>query len=130
MNCRPRAVWSRAWRTLSNFFTTVGCHSNQSIAMYAIDSLKQLSMKFLDKGEMKGFQFQSAFLRPFELVMQRSSNANVRELVLCVMENVVLARVAAGRARSRGARDSGDAHARQTGAGVRPVTAVPDAITI
>ena len=42
MDIRPRAVWSRAWSTLSKFFTAVGCHANQGIAMFAIDSLKQV----------------------------------------------------------------------------------------
>jgi brefeldin A-inhibited guanine nucleotide-exchange protein len=49
MDARPRVVWAKVWDALSKFFARVGCHPNHSIAMYAIDSLKQLSLKFLEK---------------------------------------------------------------------------------
>ena len=49
MDARPRVVWAKVWDVLSKFFARVGCHPNHSIAMYAIDSLKQLSLKFLEK---------------------------------------------------------------------------------
>ena len=32
----------------------------------AVDSLRQLSLKFLAKEELKAFTFQRAFLKPFE----------------------------------------------------------------
>ena len=34
-----------------------------------IDSLRQLSMKFLERGEFSNFRFQKEFLRPFEHTM-------------------------------------------------------------
>ena len=89
MNCRPRAVWTRAWRTLSKFFTTVGCHSNDGIAMYAIDSLKQLSMKFLEKDELRSFQFQHMFLQPFDVIIRETPSAEIRDLVLRVVDNMI-----------------------------------------
>lgn len=49
MDARPRVVWAGVWDILSKFFAKVGCHSNKSVAMFAIDSLKQLSLKFLEK---------------------------------------------------------------------------------
>jgi Sec7-like guanine-nucleotide exchange factor len=49
MDKRPRVVWARVWDVLSKFFARVGCHPNHGIAMFAIDSLKQLSLKFLEK---------------------------------------------------------------------------------
>ena len=49
MDARPRVVWAKVWDVLSKFFARVGCHRNHSIAMFAIDSLKQLSLKFLEK---------------------------------------------------------------------------------
>lgn len=33
--------------------------------MYAVDSLRQLSTKFLEKGELLNFAFQRDFLKPF-----------------------------------------------------------------
>lgn len=46
---RVRLVWARIWEVLGEFFTEVGQHQNLSIAMYAVDSLRQLSAKFLEK---------------------------------------------------------------------------------
>ena len=40
---RVRFVWARIWEVLGDFFTEVGQHQNLSIAMYAVDSLRQLS---------------------------------------------------------------------------------------
>ena len=52
-------------QVLGDFFTEVGQHANPSIAMYAVDSLRQLSTKFLEKGELNNFAFQRDFLKPF-----------------------------------------------------------------
>jgi Sec7-like guanine-nucleotide exchange factor len=38
--------------------------------MYAIDSLRQLSVKFLEKEELANYNFQKEFLKPFECVIQ------------------------------------------------------------
>jgi len=32
----------------------VGCNPNEDVAIFAVDSLRQLSMKFLEKGELAG----------------------------------------------------------------------------
>lgn len=54
----PRLVWSRIWAVLADFFIEVGCHPNLSVAMYAVDSLRQLAMKFLERDELANFSFQ------------------------------------------------------------------------
>ena len=56
---------ARIWEVLGEFFTEVGQHPNPSIAMYSVDSLRQLSTKFLEKGELLNFAFQRDFLKPF-----------------------------------------------------------------
>lgn len=50
----------------------VGCNPNEDIAIFAIDSLRQLSMKFIEKGEFANFKFQKDFLRPFEHIMKKN----------------------------------------------------------
>ena len=50
----------------------VGCIQNEDVAFFAVDSLRQLSMKFLEKGEFANFRFQKDFLRPFEHIMKRN----------------------------------------------------------
>jgi brefeldin A-inhibited guanine nucleotide-exchange protein len=42
------------------------------VAFFVVDSLRQLSMKFLEKGELANFRFQKDFLRPFEHIMKRN----------------------------------------------------------
>jgi brefeldin A-inhibited guanine nucleotide-exchange protein len=51
-------VWTRIWAVLADFFIEVGCHANLAVAMYAVDSLRQLAMKFLERDELANFSFQ------------------------------------------------------------------------
>lgn len=44
---RIRFVWQKIWQALSEHFNVVGSHSNLNVALYAIDSLRQLADKFL-----------------------------------------------------------------------------------
>ncbi len=56
--------------------------------------MKQLSMKFLSKEEIRGFKFQKAFLKPFETIIKQTNGASMRELILMVVKNMVLGRAA------------------------------------
>ena len=67
---RIRLVWSRIWSVLAPFFGWVGTHPNANVASFAVDSLRQLSMKFLERDELSMFSFQNDFLRPFVTVMR------------------------------------------------------------
>ena len=68
------------------------CHSNLGVSLYAIDSLRQLAMKFLEKDELAAFQFQKQFFRPFELVMQQNASVEARELIIGCLSRMILAR--------------------------------------
>lgn len=89
-----RLVWSRIWAILSDFFIAVGCQSNLQLAMYAVDSLRQLSMKFLERDELANYTFQNDFLKPFVIVMRQSKAVEIRELIIRCVSQMVLARVA------------------------------------
>ncbi|KAF4734291.1 Brefeldin A-inhibited guanine nucleotide-exchange protein 1, partial [Perkinsus olseni] len=90
MSNRIRLVWSRIWRVLSAHFAQVAQSKNQQLSMYAIDSLRQLALKFLQKDELSNYHFQVEFLRPFEAVMGSSeSSREVKELILSIMESFV-----------------------------------------
>lgn len=90
---RIRFVWSRIWSVLADFFVTSGCHPNLQVAMYVVDSLRQLAMKFLERGELANYSFQNDFLRPFVVVMRQSPSTEIRELIIRCMSQMVLARV-------------------------------------
>ncbi|KAJ8305728.1 hypothetical protein KUTeg_016273 [Tegillarca granosa] len=67
----------------------VGCNPNEDIAFFAVDSLRQLSMKFIEKGEFSNFRFQKDFLRPFEHIMKRNRSPTIRDMVVrCVAQMV------------------------------------------
>eukprot|EP00761_Pharyngomonas_kirbyi_P013864 gb/GECH01013893.1/.p1 GENE.gb/GECH01013893.1/~~gb/GECH01013893.1/.p1 ORF type:complete len:1618 (+),score=375.39 gb/GECH01013893.1/:1-4854(+) len=89
---RIRFVWSNIWSHISNHMIQVGLHSNQAIAEYAVDSLRQLAMKFLEKEELQNFQFQREFLKPFDVIMSKTSETSIREMILRCLSNMILAR--------------------------------------
>ncbi|XAR59899.1 hypothetical protein NMG60_11015909 [Bertholletia excelsa] len=90
---RIRLVWSRIWSVLSDFFVLVGLSENLSVAIFVMDSLRQLAMKFLEREELANYNFQNEFLRPFVIVMQKSSSAEIRELIVRCISQMVLSRV-------------------------------------
>ena len=91
MNVRPRLVWAQVWEVLADFFAQIACHENAMVSVFAIDSLKQLSFKFLEKPELKEFNFQRLFLKPFLVVMDdKGSRIEVREMVLQCVGNIVM----------------------------------------
>ncbi|KAJ2518594.1 guanine nucleotide exchange protein for ADP-robosylation factor [Coemansia sp. RSA 2049] len=67
---RIRVEWSQIWAILGPLFDRVGAHSDTRAAMFALDSLRQLSMKFLEKEELPHFAFQKEFLRPFADILE------------------------------------------------------------
>lgn len=69
---RIRLQWSRIWQVLGDHFDRVGCSPRQDIAFFAVDSLRQLATKFIEKGEFANFRFQKDFLRPFEHIMKKN----------------------------------------------------------
>ncbi|XP_043712698.1 brefeldin A-inhibited guanine nucleotide-exchange protein 1-like isoform X2 [Telopea speciosissima] len=90
---RIRLVWSRIWSVLSDFFVAVGLSENLSVAIFVMDSLRQLAMKFLEREELANYNFQNEFLRPFVIVMQKSNSAEIRELIVRCVTQMVLSRV-------------------------------------
>jgi brefeldin A-inhibited guanine nucleotide-exchange protein len=90
---RIRLVWSRMWSVLADYFVTVGCSDNLSVAMYAMDSLRQLAMKFLEREELANYNFQNEFMKPFVIVMRKSSSVEIRELIIRCVSQMVFARV-------------------------------------
>ncbi|KAL6604512.1 hypothetical protein ACP70R_042939 [Stipagrostis hirtigluma subsp. patula] len=90
---RIRLVWSHIWKVLSDFFVSVGLSENLSVAIFVMDSLRQLAMKFLEREELANYNFQNEFLQPFAVVMQKSNASEVRELIVRCVSQMVLSRV-------------------------------------
>jgi len=91
MPSRSRIAWANMWELLAQHFTAIGIHDNRNLAMFAIDSLKQLSIKFLQKEELSNFNFQRVFLRPFEFIMAKSRSPQIKDLILRCVDNMIQA---------------------------------------
>lgn len=89
---RVRFEWSNIWQVLGEHFNDVGCHSNTHVVFFALDSLRQLSMRFMELEELPGFKFQKDFLKPFEHVMANSSAVTVKDMVLRCLIQMIQAR--------------------------------------
>lgn len=86
---RVRIEWTKIWEILGEHFNQVGCHNNTAVVFFALDSLRQLSMRFLEIEELPGFKFQKDFLKPFEHVMANSKVVTVKDMVLrCLIQMI------------------------------------------
>ncbi|KAG6919409.1 hypothetical protein DXG01_006292 [Tephrocybe rancida] len=90
---RIRLEWSNLWDILGEHFKLVCCHNNPHVAFFALDSLRQLAMRFLEKEELPHFKFQKDFLKPFEYTMIHNQNPDVRDMVLQCLQQMIQARV-------------------------------------
>ena len=89
MDSRPRMIFADLWATIANHLTYTALHSNPALAMYAVDSFRQLSIQFLQRDELEVFEFQKRFLKPLETVMVRSDQASTKELLLNCVHRII-----------------------------------------
>jgi brefeldin A-inhibited guanine nucleotide-exchange protein len=89
---RVRFQWANIWQILGQHFNHVGCHTNTHVVYFALDSLRQLSMKFLEIEELPGFKFQKDFLKPFEHIIGNSTVVAVKDMVLRCLIQMIQAR--------------------------------------
>ena len=90
MDSRPRLVFADLWQTVAAHLTSTALHSNPAVAMYAVDSFRQLSIQYLRREELGVFEFQRRFLKPLETVMARSEVRTTKELLLKCVERLIL----------------------------------------
>ncbi|XP_010520510.1 PREDICTED: brefeldin A-inhibited guanine nucleotide-exchange protein 5-like [Tarenaya hassleriana] len=86
---RIRMVWARIWSVLAKHFISAGNHHDEKIAMYAIDSLRQLGMKYLERAELTNFTFQNDILKPFVIIMRTTRSETIRSLIVdCIVQMI------------------------------------------
>ncbi|KAL6516751.1 Brefeldin A-inhibited guanine nucleotide-exchange protein 5 [Orobanche hederae] len=86
---RIRMVWARIWSILTQHLIFAGSHADEKIAVYAIDSMRQLSLKYLEHPELANFSFQNDILKPFTILMQSSRSESLRRRVLdCIVQMI------------------------------------------
>lgn len=89
MESRPRLIFAELWAIVSDHLTSTALHRNPAIAMYAVDSFRQLSIQYLQRDELEVFEFQRRFLKPLEVVMARSVQTSTKELLLDCVDRII-----------------------------------------
>ncbi|KAJ3232844.1 guanine nucleotide exchange protein for ADP-robosylation factor [Chytriomyces hyalinus] len=89
---RIRYEWSQIWKLLQPYFVVVGCHPNLRVSSLAVDALRQLSMKFLEREELGHFSTQNEFLKSFERIMRLTTDDSIRHMILGSLGQMIAAR--------------------------------------
>ncbi len=89
---RIRFEWTQIWRILQPHFNMVACHPDIQVATYAVDSLRQLGVKFLEREELGQFSTQHEFLKSFEWIIKKNHSPPLRELILNSLSQMIIAR--------------------------------------
>ncbi|KAG4304811.1 hypothetical protein PORY_001864 [Pneumocystis oryctolagi] len=89
---RIRMEWSNLWIILGKHFNKVGCLHNIVVVFFALDSLRQLAMRFFDTKELSYFKFQKDFLKPFQHILTHNPTEKVKEMVLICLQQMIQAR--------------------------------------
>ncbi|KAG2013698.1 Sec7 domain-containing protein [Coprinopsis cinerea AmutBmut pab1-1] len=90
---RIRLEWSNLWEILGEHFNQVCTHPNAVVASFALDALRQLAVRFLEKEELPHFKFQKDFLKPFEYTMIHNRSTDIRDMVLQCLHQMIQAKV-------------------------------------
>ncbi|KAI0032389.1 hypothetical protein K488DRAFT_78525 [Vararia minispora EC-137] len=93
---RIRLEWSNLWDILGEHFNQASPPPypfNPHVGFFALDALRQLAMRFLEKEELPHFKFQKDFLKPFEYTMTHNPNPEIRDMVLQCLQQMIQARV-------------------------------------
>ena len=86
---RPRFNWNNIWKILSEFFVDIGCSNDNENSANAMDSLRQLAMKFLQKKEGEKYHFQKDFLMPFYDTWKKCHNFYTKEYIIICINNLL-----------------------------------------
>ena len=87
---RSRYNWNKIWKVLSEFFIEIGCSPDNENSANAMDSLRQLSMKYIQKKESKDYHFQKEFLSPFLETWKKCDNISTQEYIMFCINNLVI----------------------------------------
>lgn len=83
-------IWSRIWNIMREHISNVALTSKPEVSLFAIDLLKQLSIKFLGQKELGLLEFQKDFLKPFETIFQKTKNDDMKELILSCCNYIIM----------------------------------------
>jgi len=86
---RIRFEFAKIWNIIQQHFIMVGCHSDMNVATFAIDSLRQLTMKYFERSELTHYQTQNEFLKCFDSIMRKTESTDIKEMIIQSMNHIV-----------------------------------------
>jgi len=86
---RIRLEFAKIWNIIQQHFIQVGCHSDMHVASFAIDSLRQLTMKYFERSELTHYQTQNEFLKCFDNIMRKTDSLTIKEMIIQSMEHII-----------------------------------------
>ncbi|ODV89409.1 hypothetical protein CANCADRAFT_139370 [Tortispora caseinolytica NRRL Y-17796] len=89
---RIRVEWNSIWSIMGEMFNRIGSIPSTAVSIAAVNSLLQLSRRFLVLQELPHFQFQKQFLMPFEEIFKNSNDLQVKELILECLRRMIMER--------------------------------------
>lgn len=79
---RIRLEWKRIWAVAGPFLCKLGCHPNVSVASFAVDSLYQIIVSYLQKLELPNYEFQMEVIHPLGHIIVHSPLISIRDSIL------------------------------------------------
>ena len=91
---RIQIQWFKIWKIISDFLIELGSNKSSFIAEKAVDSLRQLARKFLQKEELGMYHFQKEFLQPFETIYLNNKDVyKIKEFVITCITMIVIQQI-------------------------------------
>lgn len=79
---RPRFIWTTIWDIIKKHLIKHGNSNKLEYSILSIDIIRQLSKKFLNQQELTNYHFQSHFLQPFFVIIEKQPSVQAKLLIL------------------------------------------------
>ncbi len=86
---RPRFNLKNIWKIVSNFLVEIGLSNDNDNSIHSIDSLRQLTMKYLEKDESKEYHFQVIFFKPFLEISKKCQDNFIQKFIISCINNLI-----------------------------------------
>jgi brefeldin A-inhibited guanine nucleotide-exchange protein len=88
---RIRFEFNQIFKLILSHFVDI-VQLDEEIATFAVDSMRQLTSKFLEREELSHFNSQDEFMRPFHTMMLHVKSVAMQELILRSLQQLIQSR--------------------------------------
>ena len=86
---RIRLEWGQIWKVLQPHFNRSGLHPQLQIGTLAIDALRQLTVRFLERDELCHYATQNDLVKSFEYIMKHTTFHPIKEQILSLFDQMI-----------------------------------------